>query len=105
VDQQQGDAVVEVLREIASTHGATPAQIALAWLLHQPGVTSVIVGARRIEQFEDNIQSVKISLSDDEIATLNKVSQPATPFTYMDFSLQRGQTLEERLSQIANFGK
>lgn len=105
VDQQQGDAVVEVLRGIATTHGATPAQIALAWLLHQPEVTSVIIGARRIEQFEDNIQSVNVSLSDNEIAILNNVSQPATPFTYMDFSLQRGQTLEERLAQVANSGK
>jgi aryl-alcohol dehydrogenase-like predicted oxidoreductase len=94
-----------VLREIASAHEATPAQIALAWLLHQPEVTSIIVGARRMEQFEDNIQSVKISLSDDEIAILNNVSQPATPFTYMDFSLQRGQTLEERLAQVANSAK
>lgn len=105
VSQQHGDAVVEVLREIASAQDATPAQIALAWLLHQQGVTSIIIGARRIEQFEDNIQSVQISLSDDEIAQLNSVSQPATPFTYMDFSLQRGQTLEERLAQVEYSGK
>lgn len=104
VDTQRGDAIVEVLRKIAAAHDATPAQIALAWLLHQAGITSVIIGARRIEQFEDNIQSVNITLDDDELATLNQISQPATPFTYLDFSLQRGETLEQRFAQLENSG-
>lgn len=105
VPQPQGDAVVEVLREIATAHEATPAGVALAWLLHQAGVTSVIIGARRIEQFEDNIQAVNITLSAEEIARLNEVSQPATPFTYLDFSMQRGQQLEQRIVQMSATGK
>lgn len=100
VDQERGDKIVEVLREIAAEHDATPARIALAWLLHQPGVSSVIIGARRIEQFEDNVQSVDIELSEQELLRLNKVSQPNTPFPYLDFSLKRGQTLEERFAQM-----
>jgi aryl-alcohol dehydrogenase-like predicted oxidoreductase len=102
VDQERGNKFVEQLRKIAAEHDATPARIALAWLLHQPGVTSVIIGARRIEQFEDNIQSVNIKLSDEELSQLNEVSQPAIPFMYLDFSLQRGQSLQERFSQMAS---
>jgi hypothetical protein len=55
-----------------------------------------------MEQFEDNIKSVKIKLSDEEISLLNKVSQPAIPFMYLDFSLQRGQTLQDRFTQLEN---
>jgi aryl-alcohol dehydrogenase-like predicted oxidoreductase len=102
VDQERGDKIVAQLRKIAAEHDATPARIALAWLLHQSGVTSVIIGARRIEQFEDNIQSVNIKLSDEELAQLNRVSQPDTPFLYLDFSLQRGQSLQERFAQMAS---
>ncbi len=100
VDLEKGDKIVEVLREIAATHHATPAQIALAWLLQQPGITSVIVGARRLDQLEDNIASVEIKMSADERTRLNEVSQPATPLMYMDFSMQRGQTLQERFAQL-----
>lgn len=100
VDLEQGDKIVEVLRDIAAKHNASPAQIALAWLLHQKGITSVIIGARRIDQFEDNIASIKISLSNEELTQLNKVSLPKTPFLYLDFNLQRGKTLEERFAQL-----
>jgi aryl-alcohol dehydrogenase-like predicted oxidoreductase len=100
VDIEQGDKVVEALRNIAAIHEATPAQIALAWLLHQKGISSVILGARSIVQLDDNIASVNIKLSSDELFQLNEVSQPGTPFMYMDFSLQRGQTLQERFAQL-----
>ena len=55
VDIEQGDKVVSVLREIGEAHGRTPNQVALSWLLHQEGVTSVIVGARKQYQLEDNL--------------------------------------------------
>lgn len=100
VDPTRGDKIVEQLRKIAAEHDATPARIALAWLLHQPDVTSVILGARRIEHFEDNVQSVDIKLSDEELSRLNELSQPSTPFMYWDLSLQRGQTMEERFAEI-----
>ena len=100
VDPEQGDKVVEVLVDIAAEHDASVAQVALAWLLHQPGVSSVIIGARKLAHFEDNAQSVDIKLSQDELSRLNAVSQPDTPFPYLDFSLQRGQTLEEQFAQL-----
>ncbi|MCB1199547.1 MAG: aldo/keto reductase [Leptospiraceae bacterium] len=100
VDTKRGDKIVETLREIATEHRATAAQIALAWLLRQPGVSSVIVGARRLEQFNDNVQSVDVQLTDDQLLKLNEVSQPAIPFPYVDFSLRRGETLESRMAQL-----
>ena len=51
------------------------AQIALAWLLHKDAVTSVIIGARRMDQLEDNFGSVDVTLSDDEVAQLDEVSK------------------------------
>lgn len=80
VDPAQGDAIVGVLREIGAAHDASPARVALAWLLHQDGVTSVIVGARKQEQLEDNLGAIDLELSEDELTELNKVS--ARPLEY-----------------------
>ncbi|WP_144156282.1 aldo/keto reductase [Paraburkholderia sp. BCC1885] len=67
--------VIDVLETIAQSKGATVAQIALAWLLHQPQVSSVIVGAKRIEQLDDNVGATEITLSADELTQLNAVSE------------------------------
>ncbi len=66
---------VDVLVEIADGRGASPAQVALAWLLGKPAVTSVIVGARTDEQLRDNLGAATLSLSTDERAALDKVSK------------------------------
>lgn len=75
VDFEQGDKAIAVLREIGETHGRPPSQIALSWLLHKDGVTSVIVGARKQHQLEDNLASVDIKLSEDELKRLDDVSK------------------------------
>jgi aryl-alcohol dehydrogenase-like predicted oxidoreductase len=75
IDLEQGDRIVESLREIGSTHDASPARVALAWLLHQDGVTSIIVGARKQEQLEDNLAAVDLKLSAAELTRLDEVSQ------------------------------
>jgi aryl-alcohol dehydrogenase-like predicted oxidoreductase len=75
VDEARGPKVVEAMRPIAEAHGVSVAQIALAWLLHQRHVTSVIVGAKRIDQLEDNLGAVDVVLSADELATLDAVSK------------------------------
>jgi aryl-alcohol dehydrogenase-like predicted oxidoreductase len=71
-DYDVADRVVEVARE----RGVAPAQIALAWLLHKPGVTAPIVGATKIEQLDQSIDALAIRLSDDEVARLE---QPYVP--------------------------
>jgi aryl-alcohol dehydrogenase (NADP+) len=60
--------VVDRVAELASQHGATPAQIALAWLLHKPGVTAPIVGASKMHHLEQAVGAVEIVLSAEEIA-------------------------------------
>ncbi|HWK18029.1 MAG TPA: aldo/keto reductase [Solirubrobacteraceae bacterium] len=67
---------IEVLVEIAGAHGVSAAQVALAWLLARPGISSVIVGARTEEQLADNLAAEGLELSADEQARLEAVSRP-----------------------------
>lgn len=91
VDQEKGDQVVYALREIGEAHGKSPAQIALSWVLHQKGVSSVIIGARKIEQLEDNLEAYNLKLSEEELQKLNDVS--AIPKQYPEYQpfMERGQ--------------
>ncbi|MFZ0164452.1 MAG: aldo/keto reductase [Trebonia sp.] len=73
---------VEILVGIAGAHGASPAQVALAWLLGRPAVTSVIIGARTDEQLLDNLGGASLLLSADERAALDKVSAPELIYPY-----------------------
>jgi len=75
VDEARGGKVLDALEPIAKAHGVSVAQIAIAWLLHQPHVTSVIVGAKRKDQLDDNLAAAKVVLSADELATLDAASK------------------------------
>ncbi|MCY0386397.1 aldo/keto reductase [Robbsia sp. Bb-Pol-6] len=88
---------IDVMREIAETHKVSVAQIALAWLLHQPVVTSVIVGAKKIAQLDDNIAACDVSLSAEELEKLGKVS--ALPPEYPGWMFERQG--EYRRKQLA----
>ena len=85
---------VEVLVEIAEGRGVSPAQVALAWLLARPGISTVIVGARTDEQLADNLAAAMLTLTAQEQARLEAVSRP--PLIY-PFWHQRN-TASERLS-------
>jgi len=61
-------ALIDTMKEIAKKHNATVAQIAIAWLLKQPTVTSVILGARTKQQLADNLASVNVNLTDEEVS-------------------------------------
>jgi aryl-alcohol dehydrogenase-like predicted oxidoreductase len=67
---------IEVLVQIAEDNGVSAAQVALAWLLDRPGITSVIVGARTDEQLADNLAAATLELSPEEHARLEAVSRP-----------------------------
>jgi aryl-alcohol dehydrogenase-like predicted oxidoreductase len=67
---------IEVLFDVAKAHEVSPAQVALAWLLSRPGVTSLVIGARTDEQLADNLKSADLVLSHDERAALEQVSRP-----------------------------
>jgi aryl-alcohol dehydrogenase-like predicted oxidoreductase len=66
---------IDAMRPIAQAHGVSVAQVALAWLLHQPQVTSVIIGAKRPEQLTENLAATQVALSDSELAALDEVSR------------------------------
>ena len=67
---------IEAVVEVAEGRGVSAAQVALAWLLGRPGITSVIVGARTDDQLADNLAAASLSLSADETARLEDVSRP-----------------------------
>jgi 1-deoxyxylulose-5-phosphate synthase len=68
--------IVDRVVELAKHKQATPAQIALAWMLHKPFVTAPIIGASKMDHLEQGVQALEIHLSTDEIKTLEELYQP-----------------------------
>jgi aryl-alcohol dehydrogenase-like predicted oxidoreductase len=66
--------LVDVMKTIGDAHGATVAQVALAWVRQQPGITSTIIGAKRISQLEDNIKSIDVQLTAEDLQQIDAVS-------------------------------
>ena len=75
VNKEKAFDIIDVMRKVADDKGVTVAQIALAWLLHQSAVSSVIIGANKPEQLADNLNSVNIKLDDSELKELDEVSK------------------------------
>jgi aryl-alcohol dehydrogenase-like predicted oxidoreductase len=73
-------AILDELGSIAKTHDSTIARIALAWVQAQPGVTSTIIGARRLAQLEDNLQALEIRLTAEELGRLDTLTKPKLGF-------------------------
>jgi aryl-alcohol dehydrogenase-like predicted oxidoreductase len=88
VDETRGSAVLDAMDPIAQAHGVSVAQIALAWLLHQPVVTSVIIGAKRQDQLDDNLAAVAIDLSEAELRKLDEVSRLPAEYPGWMFGMQ-----------------
>ena len=74
VDKERTWRILDVLRPIAQTHETSVAAVALAWILVKPFVTSVIIGAKRVDQLRQNLSAVEIQLTADEIGRLDEVS-------------------------------
>jgi aryl-alcohol dehydrogenase-like predicted oxidoreductase len=68
--------VIERLGEVAAARGVSPAQVALAWLLHKPGVTAPIVGATKLEHLEDALAAEQLDLSEVELVQLEEPYVP-----------------------------
>lgn len=77
ISKELGYKVVDKLHELARVHEATPAQVALAWLLAKPYVSSVIIGASKMPHLEDNLGAVKVTLTAEELAALDDMTAPA----------------------------
>jgi len=75
VDRPRAFRCVDAMRPIAQAHGVSVARVALAWVLQRPSVTSVIIGAKSLEQLEDNLAAAELQLSEAERTTLEEVSR------------------------------
>lgn len=75
INKEKAFNIIDVMEPIAQSKNVSVAQIALAWLLHQPSVTTVIIGAKKIEQLEDNLKAIDVTFTQDELDKLNEVSK------------------------------
>lgn len=81
VNQEKAYDIIDVMARVADAHeGASVARVALAWVLQQPAVTSVIIGAKNTDQLLDNIKATELTLTPDELAELDKVSANAKEY-------------------------
>ncbi|MBC9879697.1 aldo/keto reductase [Bradyrhizobium sp. INPA01-394B] len=90
VDEQRLYAIVDVLDAIAEETGRTVPQIAIAWLLARPSVSSVIIGARDEAQLRDNLGAVGWSLSPAQIKRLDEASAVMPSYPYYPYRIQQG---------------
>ena len=74
--------IVDVIKAVAGELGVSGAQVALAWLLQRPTITSVVIGGRSDEQFADNLAAADLKLSDEQIARLDAASRPNLVYPY-----------------------
>jgi aryl-alcohol dehydrogenase-like predicted oxidoreductase len=93
-DQDKLYNIVDALVEVGQAHDVSAAQVALAWLLQRPGVTSAIIGARTEQQLQDNLKSAELELTADQRAKLDEVSAPVLLYPYW----HQAQTASDRLS-------
>jgi aryl-alcohol dehydrogenase-like predicted oxidoreductase len=73
-------ALIEELEAIAQSHDSTVAHVAIAWLQAQPGVTSTIIGARRLAQLEDNVKALDLTLTADALKKIDTLTKPTFGF-------------------------
>ena len=74
VDKERTWKILDAMAPIAKAHNCSPARISLAWILQKPFVTSVIIGAKRLEQLQDNLASLDVKLTEEQMKQLDEVS-------------------------------
>ncbi|GAB3011794.1 aldo/keto reductase [Mycobacterium bourgelatii] len=82
--------LIDELELIAKAHATSVSSVALAWLLARPAVTSIIIGARRLSQFEENVRAVDVNLTADEIARLDRLTEPTFGFPHYMLEMAPG---------------
>jgi len=80
LDKEKAFACIDAMEPIAKNHGVSIAQVALAWILSKQSVSTIIIGARKLEQLKDNIASTKLTLNEDELQSLDAVSALAPEY-------------------------
>lgn len=102
VDLEIGYAVVDKMAKIAAGHGASVAQIALAWLLARPYVSSIIVGATKMHQLEDNLGAAAVSLTPEEVAALDEITATPPPYPAWMQPMGTDQKVSAALASISD---
>jgi aryl-alcohol dehydrogenase-like predicted oxidoreductase len=100
IDKDRAYDAIDAMRAIAAERGCTVPQIAIAWLLHQKVVTSVILGAKRIDQLSDNIGATEVSLTDEDLAVLDAVTRLSAEYPGWMIGMQsqyRASLLDQQL--------
>jgi aryl-alcohol dehydrogenase-like predicted oxidoreductase len=95
--------IIETMQAMAKEKQAAVAQIALAWLLHQPAVTSVIIGAKKESQLKDNLASVDVKLDASDLEKLNKVSELAPEYPGWMFGFQGSDRRPGQVRDMSSF--
>jgi aryl-alcohol dehydrogenase-like predicted oxidoreductase len=90
-DNERTWRVVEAVDKVAKAHAASPSQVALAWLLHKPTVSSVIAGARTVEQLKDNAGAASLKLGTEAMKALDDASATELPYPYETFQRIQGR--------------
>lgn len=98
IDLERAHGTVDIMRAIATAHQATVAQVALAWLLRQPVVSTVLVGAKRLDQLDDNLRAADLRLDDAELARIDEASALRVEYPQWMFDFM-GQGRRELLAR------
>jgi aryl-alcohol dehydrogenase-like predicted oxidoreductase len=100
IDRPRAFRCVEAMRPIAQAHGVSVARAALAWVLNQPAVTSVIIGAKTLEQMRDNVAASGVQLSSDELRALDEVSRLPREYPGWMFDRQLADRLPTNAARV-----
>jgi aryl-alcohol dehydrogenase-like predicted oxidoreductase len=104
LDKERTWKILDLRAPIAKAHGCSPARVSLAWLLAKPVVTSVIIGAKRHDQLQDNLAAIELTLTQDELKRLDEVS--ALPPEYPGWMSQfQGADRLEPVDRLKAFGE
>lgn len=87
-DRELGYKVIEKLKEIADRHNTSIVAVSLGWLLSKKVVSSIIIGVSKIEQLNDNLKSVEVQLSNEEITLIDELTKPVTKYPATFIGLQ-----------------
>ena len=102
VDKERAWNVLDAIAPIAETHGCSAARVSLAWLLTKPIVTSVIIGAKRLDQLTDNLAAADLELAREEIAALDAVSALPSEYPGWMLAFQGADRLDPAVDRFAN---
>jgi aryl-alcohol dehydrogenase-like predicted oxidoreductase len=100
IDREKGYDLIGKLQAIGKRHNASVSQIALAWLLEQPFVTTVLLGASKVSQLEDNLGAEQVKLSPEELSEIDSITRPAALYP----NWFKAATLDSTAHDALNFG-